>query len=54
MLCAEKRRYQTRREAKDFAKRSLKISGCPTRPYLCKHCQGWHLTRPRPRHNRAA
>lgn len=43
--CFDKKRFDSRNKARDFAKRGEKVHGNqPSEPYKCHICGAWHLT----------
>lgn len=50
--CTGKRRHKSAVAAVGFASRMVKKTGA-VRPYLCGHCNGWHLTSQVTRQGRA-
>jgi hypothetical protein len=44
-MCLDKRKFESKNEARDFAIRGKKLHGNnSTDPYRCNLCGGWHLT----------
>ena len=46
-MCGKKRRYVTRREAKEVVKRMKKRGKKGNRPYRCVFCDYWHIGHPK-------
>ena len=43
-MCLDKRKFDSKNEARDFAKRGQKWGNHSATPYKCPLCSVWHLT----------